>query len=146
VTGPGPVVLDAESLSRFARDPSNEAIRGYLRVAAELHREVIVPAVVCAEVCRGVRRTREVEALLSRHERTATGTPAIDVVVTDFAMARQVGAILHASGAGSEDIVDAHVVACCVDAGGGLVLTSDEDDISRLAVAVPAVRIVTRSV
>jgi hypothetical protein len=47
-------------------------------------------------------------------------------------------------GAGSADLADAHVVAICARRGGGLVITSDPDDIARLAVAVPAARVVTR--
>lgn len=63
------------------------------------------------------------------------------MVDTDFALARQVGAVLHAGRSGSEQIVDAHVVAVCIPAGGGLVVTSDPDDIIALAAAVPAARI-----
>ncbi|MEX2548576.1 MAG: hypothetical protein WD830_12440 [Chloroflexota bacterium] len=51
--------------------------------------------------------------------------------------------ILEATGSGSERIVDAHVVAVCVPAGGGLVVTSDASDIAALAAAVPAARIHT---
>src|SRR5437588_515329 len=70
---------------------------------------------------------------------------AVRVVPTDFALARQVGAILHAAGTGCEDIVDAHLVAVCAAAGGGLVLTEDRGDVVRLAQSVPSVRIVARS-
>jgi hypothetical protein len=48
---------------------------------------------------------------------------------------------MAASRSGSERIVDAHVVAVCLPAGGGLVVTSDPDDIAALAAAVPAVRV-----
>ena len=41
-------------------------------------------------------------------------------------------------------MVDAHVVAVCALHDGGVVVTSDPDDIERLAHSVPAVRIVTR--
>jgi post-segregation antitoxin (ccd killing protein) len=86
--------------------------------------------------------------------------PAVTVVDTDFALARQVGAVLHggwraggARGAGgvgehgaeaaSADFADAHVVAVCARRGGGLVITSDAGDIARLAAAVPSARILT---
>lgn len=65
------------------------------------------------------------------------------LVDTDFGLARQVGAILDTSGSGSERIVDAHVVAICLPYGGGLVVTSDPEDIAALASAVPAARIRT---
>jgi hypothetical protein len=71
-------------------------------------------------------------------------TIAIRRLDTDFALARQVGAILHGAGADTADIVDAHVVATCASAGGGLVVTADPDAIERLAQAVPAARIVVR--
>jgi hypothetical protein len=50
-----------------------------------------------------------------------------------------VGTILHAAQAGSADIVDAHVVALAVEAGGGLVLTSDPADLERLTAPYPGV-------
>ena len=53
---------------------------------------------------------------------------------TDRPLARYVGAILHEAGAGSEDIVDAHVVAVAAEAGGGLLLTSDPADRERRSV------------
>ena len=40
--------------------------------------------------------------------------------------------------------LDAHVVSVCVPFGSGVVVTSDPDDIRRLAAAVPSIRIVTR--
>ena len=99
---------------------------------------------VCAEVCRGAPRTRAVESALARHTPTAGQRPPVDVVPTDFSLARQVGAVLHGAGAGSEDIVDAHVVAVCLLHGGGMVITADPTDIDRLAAVVPSARIVTR--
>lgn len=107
-------------------------------------RDVLLPAVVCAEVCRGTERTRQVEAAISRAGRPHGRAPVVSID-TDFDLARQVGAILHAAGAGSEDLVDAHVVAACVPHGGGIVVTSDPTDIARLAAALPGTRVVTRS-
>jgi predicted nucleic acid-binding protein len=96
---------------------------------------------VCAEVARGHARTRALEAAISRHDRSRAERPAIRLVDTDFRLARQVGAILNATGLGTEHIVDAHVVAVCVPTGGGLIVTTDPNDISELADAVPAARI-----
>jgi predicted nucleic acid-binding protein len=111
-----------------------------------MNRDVLVPAVVCAEVCRGVARTRRVETLVSREGSKARQRQPVRVVATDFALARQVGAVLHGAGAGSADMVDAHVVAVCAERGGGLVLTSDAGGVQRLAAATPSARIATREI
>lgn len=133
-----PVVLDADGLDAACQRRPPDAVRALLREAWAQGREVLVPAVVCAEVCRGVPKTRQVEATLSRSR------APLSVVDTDFGLARRVGAVLHGAGAGSDDMADAHVVAVCALYDGGLVVTSDAGDINRLAQAVPAVRIVTR--
>jgi predicted nucleic acid-binding protein len=64
---------------------------------------------------------------LVRHE------GAIGCRDTDPVLARIVGGVLHASSSGSKDMVDAHVVAVAVEAGGGVVLTGDTGDLERLA-------------
>ncbi len=63
---------------------------------------------------------------------------------TDFTLARLVGSILYSGNVGTEDLVDAHVVAICSIHGAGLVITVDPEDILRLAQAVPSVRVVVR--
>ncbi|MGQ0574176.1 MAG: PIN domain-containing protein [Pseudonocardia sp.] len=138
-----PLVLDSEGLDALAeRDPPEE-LRGLLREALRRGRDVLVPAVVCAEVCRGPARTRRVESALARHVPRQGQRPGVEVVDTDFDLARWVGAVLHGAGASSELLADAHVVAICAGRGGGLVVTSDPDDIARLADAVPSARIIT---
>jgi predicted nucleic acid-binding protein len=139
-----PVVLDAAGLDALCAPVPPEPFRALLAEAYRRGAEVVVPTVVCAESCRGAARTRAVESALARHDRDRGERPAVGQRDTDFALARQVGAILHAAGADSAAIVDAHVVAVCVLAGGGLVITSDAGDIARLADTVPAVRVVTR--
>lgn len=67
------------------------------------------------------------DACLSREE-ASLGTRD-----TDRDLARIVGGVLAAAGAGSSMIVDAHVVAVAVEAGGGVVVTGDEQDLSRLS-------------
>ncbi|MGQ0466500.1 MAG: PIN domain-containing protein [Sporichthyaceae bacterium] len=140
-----PLVLDAAALDALARPVPPARLRAFLAEAHRREAEVLVPSVVCAEVCRGAARTRAVESALARHERERGERPALRLLDTDFVTARQVGAILHASGGSTADLVDAHVVAACVPTGGGLVLTSDPDDIARLAAAVPTARIVVRT-
>lgn len=61
------------------------------------------------------------------------GLRAAVIRSTDRAFARLVGGVLAGARAGSELIVDAHVIATAVEAGGGLVLTSDPADLVRLA-------------
>jgi predicted nucleic acid-binding protein len=139
-----PVVLDAEGLDALASPSPPTAFRALLREALDRGRDVLVPAVVCAEACRGGSRTQRIETALARHRPTRGQRPPVTVVDTNFALARQVGAVLHGAGAGSADLADAHVVAVCARHGGGLVITSDPDDIARLAAAVPAARVVTR--
>ena len=139
-----PLILDADGVVAFSEDPPPERLRALLAEAWRRRADVLVPALVCAECCRGTGRTRAVEAALSR-SRTARGTrPAARVVPTDFDLARRVGSILYAVGAGTVDVVDAHSVAIAAVHGGGIVVTSDPHDVQRLAAAVPAVRIVTR--
>lgn len=139
-----PLVLDAAGLTELASWRPSQRLRNLLLTAGRVRQAVLVPAVVCAEVCRGVAHTRQVEAALRRFHIATRDFPAVTVVPTDFALARQVGAVLDGAKAGTEDIVDAHVVSICVPHGGGVVVTSDPYDIHRLAAAVPSIRVVTR--
>lgn len=143
MTGSLPLVLDAAALAALAQPRPPERLRALLGEAANRGREVVVPTVVCAEVARGRARTRSLEAVVRRHDTARGEQPALRLVDTDFDLARQVGTILDATSSGSERIVDAHVVAVCVPQGGGLVVTSDPDDVAALAGAVPAARIRT---
>ena len=142
-----PLVLDSAGLVELAqpgrRGPS-PYLRALLEEAWQRDREVLTPAVVCAEVCRGRARTRSVEALFARHS-DRNQRSAIRVVVTDFDLARTVGVVLEAAGSGTEDLVDAHLIALCMPAGGGVVVTSDPDDVRRLAAPFPGLRVVSRS-
>ena len=134
-------MLDAAGLDAMCATRPSDMIRALLADAHRRGREVVVPTVVCAEVARGTARTRALETTVARHDRHRGEQPPLRLVDTDFVLARQVGAILHATGSGSDRIVDAHVVAVCVPAAGGLVVTTDFDDIAALAAAIPAARI-----
>lgn len=140
-----PIVLDSAGLDALASARPPAVFRAMLSEAWEREREVIVPALVCAEVCRTAARTRAVEAAISRHDGSVGEKPLVRIVDTTFDLARSVGAILARARAGSSDIVDAHVVAVAARHGGGMVITSDPDDIVRLADAVPSARILTRA-
>jgi predicted nucleic acid-binding protein len=49
--------------------------------------------------------------------------------------------VLAAARADSTDLADAHTVAVAVEAGGGVILTADEEDLHRLAAAYPNVQV-----
>jgi predicted nucleic acid-binding protein len=123
------VALDCEAVNVLAgRDsPTKRRVRGALRSVNRRRYDVVVPTLVLAELYRGRGRTQLVDAFLARHE------DWIQTRDTDRHLARFVGAILHTAGAGSEHIVDAHVVAVVAEGGGGVVLTADADDLTRLA-------------
>ena len=61
---------------------------------------------------------------------------------TDREFARLVGGVLVAAGAGSELMVDAHVVATAVEAARAVIVTGDPDDVSMLAAPFPNVTVV----
>lgn len=106
--------LGNEALSALtgADSPRERQVRRALEAASRSGRDVIVPTLVLAESYRGSARAQSIDSLLARHR------PAISTRDTDRTLARFVGAVLHAAGAGSEDIVDAHVVAVAAESGG----------------------------
>jgi predicted nucleic acid-binding protein len=123
------VALDSEAFSALAGPDSvrKQRVRRILRVAQRLGRDVTVPAVVLAELYRGRGHNQLVDACLARE------SASLDSRDTDRMFARIVGSVLAGAGAGSEMIVDAHVVALAVEAGGGVVVTGDERDLARLS-------------
>jgi predicted nucleic acid-binding protein len=131
------VVLDAEALVALAGASGGRSleVRAALRAAARLHREVVVPSVILAELYRGPRHNSLVDACLSRE----TGIRVRD---TDRALARLVGGVLAAAQAGSEHLADAHVIAAAVELGGGIALTVDAEDLGRLAASYRNVTVV----
>ena len=131
------VVLDAEALAALAgrADRRNLEVRAALRAAARLHRDVIVPSVILAELYRGPRHNSLVDACLSRE----TGIRVRD---TDRPLARIIGGVLAAAQAGSEHLADAHVIAVAVELGGGLALTGDAQDLGRLAASYGNVTVI----
>ena len=106
-----PIVLDSAGLDALAASRPPSAFRALLGEAWERRREVLVPTIVVAEVCRTAARTRAVEAAICRHDVAAGERPAVRLVDTTFDLARSVGAILSRARSGTEDVVDAHVVA-----------------------------------
>lgn len=130
------VVLDAEALSALAgRDSKRRRkVRVALQAAAESRRDVIVPAVITAELYRGHRHSHALDACLARE-------PGIGIRPTDQPFARLVGGVLDGAGVGSEYMADAHAVAAAVETGGGVILTGDEGDLAKLAAPYPHITI-----
>ncbi len=130
------LVLDAEALSSLSGQQGRRfsETRAALEAARRLRRNVVVPAVILAELYRGQKQNQLVDSCLSRE----TG---LDVRDTDRDLARLVGSVLAAAKAGSEDLADAHCVAAAVEAGGGVVVTGDHRDLERLAAPYPNVQI-----
>jgi len=131
------VVLDAGAMTALAARSGrrNLEVRAALRAAARLRREVVVPAVILAELYRGPRHNALVDACLSRE----TGIRVRD---TDRSLARIVGGVLAAADLGSQHLADAHVIAAAVDLGGGITLTTDPEDLGRLAAAYGNVTVI----
>jgi predicted nucleic acid-binding protein len=131
------VVLDAEALVALAERNGRRSleVRAALRAAARLHREVVVPSVILAELYRGPRHNSLVDACLSRE----TGIRVRD---TDRSLARIVGGVLAAAQVGSAYLADAHVIATAVELGGGLALTTDAEDLGRLAASYRSVTVI----
>lgn len=131
------LVLDAEALSVLARThPREGAHQVIARAKAELvaGRDVLVPAAIMSELYRGGRHDQVVDACLSRF-------PAIVVVPTDQSLAREVGHLLARARRGSADHVDASVVAVAVQAGGGVIVTADIDDVTALSDGLAGIRV-----
>jgi len=131
------VILDSVALAALAEGASEakNVVRAAMTAALRMRREVVVPAVVLAEMYRGHHHNQVVDACLSRE----TGLTVRD---TDRSLARLVGGVLAGSGKGSAHMVDAHVVAAAVESGGGVCLTGDPDDLSELAAPYIPVHVV----
>ena len=123
------MVLDQRALDALAglNGAAKRRVRQAMVAAFRLQRDVVVPTVILAELYRGAGRNQLVDALLSREEESLV------LRDTDRVLARLVGGVLAAAGAGSEDLADAHVVATAVESGGGVILTGDPKDLARLA-------------
>jgi predicted nucleic acid-binding protein len=124
------VVLDAEAVNALLQPghPGRRTVRRALESARRLRRDPAAATVTLAELYRGAGRSQALDALLAREE--PDGLLLRD---TDRGFARLVGALLAEASAGSELLADAHAVAVAVEAGGGVVLTADPDDLGRIA-------------
>lgn len=127
------VALDSEAFNALAGPASvrKQRVRRIIRRAQQLDRRVVVPSLVLAELYRGRGHNQVVDACLARE------SASLDARDTDRTLARIVGGVLAGAGARSDMIVDAHVVAVAVEAGGGVVVTGDPGDLERLSGPYP---------
>ena len=132
------IILDSEAISQLARSKGKGAqgiVQDAIRAAATVGAPVIVPAAVLAEQYRWGSHDQLVDACLSRY-------PGIEIENTTRSLARSIGNILGRAKLGSEHHVDAAVIATATARGGGVILTSDPDDLERLAAGNSAITIV----
>jgi predicted nucleic acid-binding protein len=114
------LILDSGAVIALARN--DQRARAALAAAWEAGVEVAVPAVVLAETVRGAAKDAPVNRVLK-----AVG----EVIAADEQVARMAGGLLGATR--SRSTVDALVVASAHRAGGGVILTTDPDDLTPLA-------------
>ena len=113
-------VLDAGAL--IALERGSQRMLALLVVLTRDQRQAYVPAGVVAQVWRGSARQHHLARLLA--------TDAVSADTMDEATARAVGVLLGRSGA--SDVVDGHVALLGLRTR-GTVLTSDAEDIRRIA-------------
>ncbi len=130
------LVLDAEAFNALAAPPSarGREVARAVTAASLVGAEVVVPTVILAELYRPGRLAL-VDACLARND------AALQCRDTDRSLARLIGGVIAAAGAGSEDLADAHVVATAVEGGRSVILTGDPADIGRLAAPYASVAV-----
>ncbi len=125
------MVLDSEGFWAVARNDSEDA-RAALATSAQAGVPVLVPTAVLAETLFGDGRDVRANQVLKK----------LQVVPLTGAIARSAAQLKRLAGVtGVAATIDAIVVATSAAAGGGIVLTSDVDDIRDLADRIPNIRI-----
>jgi hypothetical protein len=114
-----------ETSALIALDRAQRAVVVPVAEARRANDTITVPAGCVAQAWRNPTRQARMAAFLR--------LPNVDIVALDDADARRVGLLLGATR--STDVVDAHV-ALCAHRLDQVVLTSDPDDITRLAPGV----------
>lgn len=130
------LVLDAEAVNALLdpRHRSERKVRQAMEAARRLRRDVAIATGTLAELYRGAGRNQALDALLARQSGLARQSDdGLVLRDTDRSLARLIGAILAEARADSALFADAHPVAVAVEAGGGVILTADPDDLTRLA-------------
>jgi len=128
------LILDSEAISQLARGKSGRAKTLYSE-AVNNSVLVAVPAAVLAEQFRGGKHDQVLQSFLARNRWIA-------IYDTDIKLAQSIGHLLAKAQLGSEHHVDGAVVATALDMGGGVILTSDPNDLERIAAGHPAIKII----
>ena len=122
------VTLDAGAL--IALDRGDRRMVTLLARAMQHGDRITIPATALAQALRSPARQVRVVRLCRQ--------PSTDLIALDGPDATAVGLLLASSG--TSDIVDAHVIVCARRAHQA-VLTSDPDDIARMAPDVIAIQV-----
>lgn len=122
------VVFDTGAL--IAVDRGDRPLAVLLAEARRTRSTITVPAGCVAQAWRDPRRQARVAALLRQ--------PEVRVVPLDDEESRRIGLLL--AGTGTSDVIDGHV-ALCAHRLGQTVITSDPDDLRRLAPGVTVHRV-----
>jgi predicted nucleic acid-binding protein len=124
-------VLDSAGLWAVARNDSEDA-RAVLAASRAAGVPVLVPAAVLAQTLHGDRRDARADRVLGR----------LQVITVTEPVARAAAGLKRAARmTGVPATIDALVVAVSAAAGGGVILTSDVQDIRRLAGGLAGVRV-----
>ena len=124
------LVLDSEGLWAVARN--DESARAALDLSRQAGVPVLVPTAVLAETLFGDDRDARVNQILKK----------LQIVEITESVAREAASLKRsAEVAGVAATIDAMVVAVSAAAGGGAVLTSDTQDIGKLASAVSGAQV-----
>jgi hypothetical protein len=113
------LIVDSGAIIAVARGDSRVA--GYIAAATKRGDEVVVPAVAVAQTIRGGPRDAPIYRLLK----------TVLIRPVGLRLARHAGELLGATG--SEDAVDAIVMAEALRVRPSFLLTSDPEDMTRLA-------------
>jgi predicted nucleic acid-binding protein len=121
------LLLDSEALSALARGPAlrRDRVRALVMEMRRRRLPVATAAAVLAEVVRGKPADAGVFAGLRRER--------VEVQPVDTRVGVRAGQLLGRARAGSERAVDAFTVAVADLAGGGVIATTDVDDLELLA-------------
>jgi predicted nucleic acid-binding protein len=122
------ITFDAGGLIALDRD--DRRVLAILARAAERGMRITIPATALAQAIRAPARQARLARLIRQ--------PGTDLVALDGPDATAVGLLLARTA--TADIVDAHVVVCARRTGQAVV-TSDADDLRRIAPELPLVTI-----
>ena len=130
------LLLDSEAISAISHGPPERRDRVRALVVEMRRRELPVATVaaVLAEVIRGRRADAAVFSGLRRDR--------VEVHSVDTRVGVRAGQLLGATGSGSELAVDAFLIAVGDLAGGAVVVTADQRDLSLLAAHATGVLVV----